>query len=153
MVKMTLKIKKDNFEKYLKLKKAKVSDIAKELGYTPQFLYMVLNGKRSVSSSFVAKLLKVSGLPFEYFFALNVMQNYQNKDTGNVKFNPKEEGFRCGQKAQRGKLGNGGNHGTTSKTVRTQNTRSTVRIQSTPQGAITNQSEISTKQAGDPATF
>lgn len=77
---MNLKIKRESFEKYLQLRKAKVPQIAAELGYTPQYLYMILNHKKPASSAFVAKLLATSGLPFDYFFTLGVTQNYQTSE-------------------------------------------------------------------------
>lgn len=129
---MTVKLKKERFKEFMKAKGLTMYSIADSMNYTPSYVYMIFNEKRNPSSFFIAKLLKLSGYPFEYFF--EVIDSKPNNDSPNEKWairkEHREEGKR-GEKDEGGKLGDGRNHGTASKTTRTQIAGSNICAQKT----------------------
>jgi transcriptional regulator with XRE-family HTH domain len=150
---MTVKLKKERFKEFMKAKGLTMYSIADSMNYTPSYVYMIFNEKRNPSSFFIAKLLKLSGYPFEYFF--EVIDSKPNNDSPNEKWairkEHREEGKR-GEKDEGGKLGDGGNTRVAGETVPTQDAHGDVRLQAASQPSV-QAPKVSEKSAGaEPAT-
>jgi transcriptional regulator with XRE-family HTH domain len=75
---MAIKVKAERVREYLQENGLKLKELAKALEMSNAYLSLVMHRKRKASAEFVARLLNLTGKPFEYFLTL-ILSKGKNK--------------------------------------------------------------------------
>jgi transcriptional regulator with XRE-family HTH domain len=78
---MAIKVKAERVREYLQENGLKLKELAKALEMSNAYLSLVMHRKRKASAEFVARLLNLTGKPFEYFFDIDFVKR-QKQDGG-----------------------------------------------------------------------
>ena len=78
---MAIRVKAERVREYLQENGLKLKELAKALEMSNAYLSLVMHRKRKASAEFVARLLNLTGKPFEYFFDIDFAKR-QKQDGG-----------------------------------------------------------------------
>jgi len=78
---MSIEVKAEKVREYLRENGLKLKELAKALEMSNAYISLIMHRKRKPSSRFIARLLSLTGKPFEHFFDVDFVKK-QNREGG-----------------------------------------------------------------------